>query len=140
MNVNGKDEFFKAKDGVKFCAGERCFLGTQGSEDSGTGNNSGSQLSVFGESQFFEIQSENNGNYVLNHVKNPQYYYLKLASQSKAVYLGEKGGFGKRKPEKTKKIFDEYVNCQSLDFSKYDTQTKEGIINVLNDYQTNCKK
>ncbi|WP_165601811.1 hypothetical protein [Chryseobacterium sp. CBo1] len=140
LNVNGKDEFFKAKDGVKFCAGERCFLGTQGSEDSGTGNNSGSQLSVFGESQFFEIQSENDGNYVLNHVKNPQYYYLKLANQSKAIYLGEKGGFGKRKPEKTKKIFDDYVSCPGLDFSKYDTKTKEGIINILNDYQTTCKK
>ncbi len=140
LNIDGKNEFFKAKDGVKFCAGERCFLGTQGTEDSGTGNSSGSQLSILGESQFFEIQAENNGSYVLNHVKNPQYYYLKLNNQPKAAYMGDKAGFGKRKPEKIKKIFDEYVNCPALDFSKYDTKTKEGLINVLSDYQSSCKK
>lgn len=93
-----------------------------------------------GESQFFEIQAENNGSYVLNHVKNPQYYYLKLNNQSKAAYMGDKAGFGKRKPEKIKKIFDEYVSCPALDFSKYDTKTKEGLINVLNDYQSSCKR
>lgn len=140
LNINGKDEFFKARDGVKFCAGERCFLGTQGTEDSGTGNSSGSQLSILGESQFFEIQAENNGSYVLNHVKNPQYYYLKLNNKPKAAYMGDEGGFGKRKPEKIKKNFDEYVSCPVLDFSRYDTKTKEGLISVLNDYQSSCKK
>ena len=28
-----KDLYFKAKDGNKFCIGERCFLGAKGSED-----------------------------------------------------------------------------------------------------------
>lgn len=127
LNINGKDEFFKARDGVKFCAGERCFIGVAG-------------VNLFGGSVFSEILSENNESYVLLDVKTPEDYYLKLAHQPKAVYLGEKGGFGKRKPEKIKKIFDEYVSCPVLDFSKYDTKTKEGLISVLNDYQSSCKK
>jgi len=127
LNVEGKNEFFKAKDGVKFCAGERCFLGVAGTD-------------MFGASVFSEILSENNGSYVLMDVKTPEDFYLKLSNQSKAVYLGEKGAFGTRKPEKIKKVFDEYVNCPALDFSKYDTKTKEGLITVLNDYQSSCKK
>ncbi len=81
--------------------------------------------SMFGGSVFLEILAENNGSYVLNDVRNQDDYYLKLANQPKAVYLGERGSFGKRKQEKIKKIFDEYVSCPSLDFSKYDTKTKE---------------
>lgn len=127
LNIDGKNEFFKAKDSIKFCAGEKCFIGVAGTN-------------MFGGSVFSEILSENNGSYVLVDVKTPEDYYLKLANQPKAVYLGEKGGFGKRKPEKIKKIFDEYVSCPALDFSKYDTKTKEGLINVLNDYQSSCKK
>ncbi|MDP9960391.1 hypothetical protein [Chryseobacterium lathyri] len=127
LNIEGKNEFFKAKDGIKFCAGEKCFIGVAGTN-------------MFGGSVFSEILSENNGSYVLLDVKTPDDYYLKLANQPKAVYLGEKGGFGKRKPEKIKKVFDEYVSCPALDFSKYDTRTKEGLINVLNDYQSSCKK
>ncbi|WP_336686023.1 hypothetical protein [Chryseobacterium bernardetii] len=127
LNVNGKNEFFKAKDEVKFCAGERCFIGVAG-------------INMFGGNVFSEILSEKDGSYVLLDVKNPDDYYLKLANQPKAVYLGERGAFGKRKPEKIKKVFDEYVSCPALDFSKYDTRTKEGLINVLNDYQSNCKK
>jgi hypothetical protein len=140
LTSNGKTETFKAKDGVKFCAGDRCFLGANGSEDSGTGNSSGSQLGAFGESLFFEILAEKEGNYVLNFVKNPQYYYLKLAGQPKAIYLGDKAGFGTKKPEKIKKLFDEYVSCAYLDFFKYDTKTKEGLVQVLVDYSVQCKK
>lgn len=139
LKINDKYESYKAKDGIKFCAGTRCFIGTKGSEDGGIDNTSGSQLSILGESQFFEIQAENNENYVLNHVKNPQYYYLKLKNQDKAAYLGSKATFGTRKPEKIKKIFDEYVKCSIIDVSKYDTNTKEGLEQVLNDYQKSCK-
>ncbi|PTT28322.1 hypothetical protein DBR28_16975 [Chryseobacterium sp. HMWF028] len=127
LHSSDKTEFLKAKDGVKFCAGERCFIGVEGT-------------SMFGGSVFLEILAENNESYVLNDVRNQDDYYLKLANQPRAVYLGERGGFGKRKPEKIKKVFDEYVSCPSLDFSKYDTKTKEGLVNVLNDYQSNCKK
>lgn len=127
LNVNGKDEFYKAKDAVKFCAGEQCFLGVSGTNS-------------LGGSEFCEIVSENDGNYVLNDVKTPEDFFIKLASQPKAVYLGEKGGFGKRKTEKIKAVFDEYMKCSALDFSKYDTKTKEGLILLLADYTTQCKK
>ncbi|MCY0976642.1 hypothetical protein PGH12_05695 [Chryseobacterium wangxinyae] len=127
LHSSDKTEFLKAKDGVKFCAGERCFLGVAGT-------------SSLGGSIFCEILSENNGSYVLKDLRYPEDYYLKLANQPKAVYLGEKGGFGKRKPEKIKKAFDEYVSCPSLDFSKYDTKTKEGLVQVLADYSSQCKK
>jgi hypothetical protein len=126
LNVEGKNEFFKAKDGVKFCAGERCFIGVAGTD-------------MFG-SKFTEILSENNGSYVLVNLRTPNYYYLKLADQPKAAYLGQKGDFGTRKPEKMKKIFDEYVNCPAMNFSSYDTTTKDGLIKILDDYQTSCKK
>ncbi|MGQ1928722.1 hypothetical protein [Ornithobacterium rhinotracheale] len=140
LTHNGKDEFFKAKNGVKVCVGERCFLGLQGSEDKGVNSNSGSQLSILGESQFFEILYEKSGDYVLSHVKDPNEFYLKLNNNEKAVYLGNKGFLGERKESKTQSIFNKYVNCSSLDFSKYDTKTKDGLIQVIEDYQANCRK
>jgi hypothetical protein len=140
LTSNGKTETHKAKGGVKFCAGERCFLGANGSEDSGTGNSSGSQLSALGESLFFEILAENDGNYVLNYIKNHRHLYLKLANEPKTIYLGDKAGFGTKKPEKIKKIFDEYMKCPTLDISKYDTKSKEGLVQVLADYSVQCKK
>ncbi|PWN59009.1 hypothetical protein C1634_020565 [Chryseobacterium viscerum] len=127
LHSSDKTEFLKAKDGVKFCAGERCFIGVAGT-------------SSLGGSVFLEILEEKNEGYVLNDLRYPEDYYLKLANQPKAVYLGEKGGFGKRKPEKIKKAFDEYVSCPTLDFSKYDTKTKEGLVQVLADYSAQCKK
>lgn len=127
LHSSDKTEFLKAKDGVKFCAGERCFLGVAGT-------------SSLGGSIFCEILSENNGSYVLKDLRYPEDYYLKLANQPKAVYLGEKGNFGKRKPEKIKKAFDEYVSCPALDFYKYDTKTKDGLTQVLADYSSQCKK
>jgi hypothetical protein len=54
--------------------------------------------------------------------------------------LGDKAGFGTKKPEKIKKLFDEYVSCAYLDFFKYDTKTKEGLVQVLVDYSVQCKK
>lgn len=127
LHSSDKTEFLKAKDGVKFCAGERCFIGVEGT-------------SSLGGSVFLEILAEKNEGYVLHDLRYPEDYYLKLADQPKAVYLGEKGGFGKRKPEKIKKVFDEYVKCSTLDFSKYDTKTKEGLVQVLTDYLSQCKK
>jgi hypothetical protein len=125
--VNGKKETYKAKDEVQFCAGERCFISVLGTN-------------MLGGRYFTEIMSEKEGNYVLRDINTPEDYFIKLANQPKAVYLGEKGGFGKRKPEKIKKAFDEYLSCPSLDFSKYDTNTKEGLVQVLTDYSAQCKK
>lgn len=112
---------------MKFCAGERCFLGTE-------------TTSLITRPNFYEIVAEQNGNYVVADGKTSPEYYLKLSNQSKAVYLGDKGGFGTRKPEKIKKIFDEYVNCSALDFANYDTNTKEGLMQIMTDYSAKCKK
>lgn len=140
LKVNGKNEFYKAKDGVRFCAGDRCFIGAMGSEDGGLGNDSGSQLSMLGESQFFQVVYENDGNYVVSHVKHPEYFYLKLKNNNKAIYLGDKGAFGTKAADKIKKAFDKYVNCTALDFSKFNTKTKEGLMEVVTAYQTSCNK
>ncbi len=136
----GKSTFFKAKDGVKFCAGTRCFLGTKGSEDGGINSGSGSQLSVLGESQFFEIAYEKDENYVLNHVKSKNAFYLKLKKQDKAVYLGDKAMIGSRSQDKTQKIFASYINCPSLSFGDYDRLSKEGMQKLVDDYVVKCVK
>lgn len=140
LTDNGKDIFYKAKDGVKFCAGNRCFVGALGLEDGALGNDSGSQLSLLGESQFFEIIHENDGSYVLNHVKNPQYYYIKLKGNNRAIYLGNKGNFGTKSPEKIIKSFDKYMNCKALDGTKYNLQDRESLVQLLSDYKSKCGK
>ncbi len=95
--------YFKAKDGNKFCIGERCFLGAKGSED-GFFAHGGSDLNVLsGAAQFFEILYEKDGNYVLAHSKYPEDYYLKIKKADKAVYLGTKTTFGSKSTEKIQK-------------------------------------
>lgn len=136
-----KAKYHKAKDGVKFCVGERCFLGAKGEEDGAFGHG-GSQLDALsgGASQFFEILYENDENYVLAHVKYPEEYYLKLKKNEKAIYLGDKASFfGTKSTDKIKKIFDKYVNCSSLDFSNYNTKSKESMIQIVDDYIKSCK-
>ena len=134
-----KDLYFKAKDGNKFCIGERCFLGAKGSED-GFFADGCSDLNVLsGAAQFFEILYEKDGNYVLAHSKYPEDYYLKIKKADKAVYLGTKTTFGSKSTEKIQKILSKYVNCSSLDVTKYNTLTKEGMIQLVDDYTSSCK-
>ncbi|MFK8269160.1 hypothetical protein [Capnocytophaga cynodegmi] len=135
-----KTKYHKAKDGVKFCTGNRCFLGTRSEED-GVFGHGGSQLDVLsgGTSQFFEILHEKNGNYVLAHVKHPEEYYIKLNGREKAVYLGNEATFGTKSPEKVEKIFNKYVNCSHLNFSDYDMKSKESVIKIIEDYISSCK-
>ena len=140
---NGKGMGYKAREGVKVYVGDRTLVGTASMADGNLGNSSDSQLSLFGEAQFFDAAYESNGDFVLFHVRNPQYYYLKLGD-NKAVYLGSKGGgilgIGTKKPERIQKIFDDYVKCPALNFSDYDTSTKDGLIQVITDYQQKCEK
>lgn len=135
---NGKGENFKAKDGVEFGYADIKFLGLSTTED-GALSNGNSELDVFGGStKFLKVEYENNGNYVLTHVKTPNEFYLKLDKEKKAVYLGDKALFGKRDQDKIKKIFDKYMACPSLDASNYDTTTKEGLIKVITDFLATC--
>lgn len=125
---------FKAKDGVEFGVGNERYLGIPTSEDGGLGNSNG-ELDVFGgSSKFLIVDYDNGGNMVLHHMKTPNGFYLLLKGQKKAVYLGDRSTFGKRKEETTKKIFDKYVNCSALSFEKYDTITLEGLKKLVDDY------
>ena len=138
IKYENKTKSFKAKDGVSFRYGGEVFMGLKCTEDGGL-NNSNSNLDVFGgSSKFLRVVYENDGNYVLNHVKSPNGYYLKLKKSDKAVYLGDKAIMGNRSEEKTKKIFDKYVGCSALDFSNYDTNTKEGLIQLITDFLATC--
>ena len=135
---NGKGENFKAKDGVEFGYADVKYLGLPTTEDSGL-NNGNSELDVIGGSnKFLKVVYENDGNYVLSHVKTPNDYYLKLAKEKKAIYLGNKGTFGKKSDDKIKKIFDTYIGCSTMDVVNYDTNTKEGLIKVVTDFIATC--
>ncbi|MDO5105464.1 hypothetical protein [Capnocytophaga sp.] len=135
-----KIKYHKAKDGVKFCIGNRCFLGTKSEEDGAFGHG-GSQLDALsgGSSQFFEVLYEKDGNYVLAHVKYPEEYYIKLRGKEKAVYLGYEATFGKKSADKVEKIFNKYINCTSLNFVDYDTKSKESVIQIVEDYMKSCQ-
>lgn len=140
VKVDDKRKYFKAKDGVKvYLEDGRQFLGAPSMEDGFFGHG-GSQLNVFsGASQFFEVLFEKENNYVLVHVKYPEDYYLKLKNNDKAVYLGDKATFTTKSDEKIKSIFDKYVNCPSLNYSKYNTKSKESMIQIVQDYVNSCK-
>lgn len=45
-----------------------------------------------------------------------------------------------KKPEKIKKIFDANVNYAAIESSKYDTKTKEGLVQLPTDYTTSFNK
>lgn len=65
---------------------------------------------------------------------------MKLKKNEKAIYLGDKASFfGTKSTDKIKKIFDKYVNCSSLDFSNYNTKSKESMIQIVDDYIKSCK-
>lgn len=137
----GKAKTYRAKDGILVVAGERKFIGARGTNDDATGNSSGSQLSILGESQFFEIDYENAAGYVVHHPKNPQYPYIKLKSDKEAFYLGSKGTFKEKSKDRLEKIFNSSLKCPQLNFVNYDVNTKEGLIKLLDDYASNnCKK
>ena len=63
----------------------------------------------------------------------------RLKKADKAVYLGTKATFGSKSAEKIQKILSKYVNCSSLDVTKYNTLTKEGMIQLVDDYTSSCK-
>ncbi|MDR0683282.1 MAG: hypothetical protein LBG15_15790 [Dysgonamonadaceae bacterium] len=46
---------------------------------------------------------------------------------------------GKKKEETVKKEFDEYVKCDALNYSDYNTETEQGLIKLVNDYLEKCK-
>ncbi len=139
-NSNGKVKDYKAKNGVIVFAGDQVFVGARGVGDGGLGNNSGTEVGLLGMAQFFEVAYETTAGYILHHPKNPQYYYIMLKGNKKAYYLGDEGFSGKKPKEKMEKLFNEAVNCSALNFTDYNTLSKEGMIKILNDYTQKCSK
>ena len=127
---------FNADDKVKFCAEGHCYLGVEPLENDYMKSSSFADPYTY---QFFEILYEKDGNYVLNHIAYPDDYLLKVKGNDKAIYLGEKGIFRTKKPEKIQRLLTKYLNCPSMDPTKYNTFTKEGLIEVIQDYQKNCQ-
>ena len=123
-------------DKVKFCAEGHCYLGVEPLENDYMKSSSFADPYTY---QFFEILYEKDGNYVLNHIAYPDDYLLKVKGNDKAIYLGEKGIFRTKKPEKIQRLLTKYLNCPSMDPTKYNTFTKEGLIEVIQDYQKNCQ-
>ncbi|EKY05406.1 hypothetical protein HMPREF9078_01864 [Capnocytophaga sp. oral taxon 380 str. F0488] len=46
---------------------------------------------------------------------------------------------GSKSADKIQKILAKYINCPSLDVTKYNTKTKEGMIQLVDDYTKTCK-
>jgi hypothetical protein len=139
IKVNGKKSTFKSKDNIEFGVANERYLGVTTSEDGGLGNSNG-ELDIFGgSSKFLIVDYDKEGHMILHHMKTPNGFYLLLKGQKKAVYLGDKSTFGKRKEETTKKIFDKYVNCGALNFENYDTNTQDGLKKLIDDYIQSCQ-
>lgn len=138
-NTEGKTKSYRAKDGYTVFAGDRTFIPAKGTNDDALGSDSGSQLAMLGQYQYFEKDYENVAGYIIHHVKTPKYFYIKLKNSDSASYLGEKGTFKKKSAEKMEKIFNETLKCSSMKFSDYDTNSKEGMIKILDDYAAKCK-
>lgn len=138
-DANGKEKGYKAKDGYTVFAGDRTFIPAKGTNDDALGSDSGSQIAMLGQYQYFEKDYENAAGYIVHHVKTPKYFYIKLKNSDAASYLGEKGMFKKKSAEKMEKAFNETLKCSAMKFSDYDTNSKEGMIKVLEDYAAKCK-
>lgn len=138
-NAEGKTKSYRAKDGYTVFAGNRTFIPAKGTNDDALGNDSGSQLAMLGQYQYFEKDYENVAGYIVHHVKNPKYFYIKLKNSDAASYLGNKGMFKSKSADKMEKIFNETLKCSAMKFSDYDTNSKDGMIKVIDDYAAKCK-
>lgn len=138
-NAAGKVKSYKAKDGYKVFAGSRTFIGAKGIYDDGLNSGSGSELSILGESQFFESDYENPAGYIVHHPKSPGQYYILPKNKQEAYYLGNRAFLRERAPEKIAELMQKSLNCTALSAANYDTTTKEGMIKLLDDYAAKCK-
>ena len=85
-------------------------------------------------SSFYKVIYENNGCVILIDPLTTSDFILKIPTQEKGLYTN------KSSIEKLKINFSEYTKCYDLIFENYDFKTKEGLIKVLEEYQTKCKK
>jgi hypothetical protein len=129
VDENGKvisvyEEKFYASDEVRIVVDTVQYLGVGGS--------------LLESPLFHKIVYETEGNFVLH---NPKYstFLIKLSNRRKVKSLSYVTILGKKKEATIKKEFDEYVKCDALHYSDYNTTTKQGLIQLVNDYLEKCK-
>ena len=134
---NGVTKIYRSKKNIKFCVqtpnGEECYLGLKTIGNTGEIGGSLNSLS-FDFSKFYKIIYEKNENIILVDVIYSNDFILKIAKQEKGLYTNKSDN------NKLKKNFIEYVNCPEIVFENFDFKTKDGLIKLLEAYQSKCSK
>ena len=142
-NGNKTEKKYKASEGVMIHFNNRSFLGTKGSKDGVLNNVGGSSSLNIGthRPQFFEVlYNDGKENFILQHPLDKGELYLKLKNKEEAIYLGNKALLGSRSEKSKAKLTTEYLQCPSIDATKYDTTTIDGLKQLITDYCKACGK
>ena len=142
-NGNKTEKKYKASEGVMIHLNNRSFLGCKGSKDGVLNNVGGSSSINIGtrRSQFFEVlYNDGKENFILQHPLDKGELYLKLKNKDEAIYLGNKALLGSRSEKSKAKLTTEYLQCPSIDATKYDTTTIDGLKQLIADYCKACGK
>lgn len=143
VNGNKTEKKYKASEGVMIHLSNRSFLGTKGSKDGVLNNVGGSSSINIGtrRAQFFEVlYNDGKENLILQHPLDEGELYLKLKDKQEAIYLGNKAMLGSRSEKTKAKLTTEYLQCPSIDATKYNTTTFDGLKQLIADYCKACGK
>ncbi len=142
-NGNKIEKKYKASEGVMIQLNNRSFLGSKGSKDGVLNNVGGSSSINIGtrRAQFFEVlYNDGKENFILQHPLDEGELYLKLKDKQEAIYLGNKALLGSRSEKTKTKLTAEYLQCPTIDATKYDTTTIDGLKQLIEDYCKACGK
>ena len=142
-NGNKTEKKYKASEGIMIHFNNRSFLGSKGSKDGVLNNVGGSSSLNIGtrRPQFFEVlYNDGKENFILQHPLDKGELYLKLKNKEEAIYLGNKALLGSRSEKSKAKLTTEYLQCPSIDATKYDTTTIDGLKQLITDYCKACGK
>ena len=142
-NGNKTEKKYKASEGIMIHFNNRSFLGSKGSKDGVLNNVGGSSSLNIGtrRPQFFEVlYNDGKENFILQHPLDKGELYLKLKNKDEAIYLGNKALLGSRSEKSKAKLTTEYLQCPSIDATKYDTTTIDGLKQLITDYCKACGK
>lgn len=142
-NGNKTEKKYKASEGTMIHFNNRSFLGSKGSKDGVLNNVGGSSSINIGtrRAQFFEVlYNDGKENFILQHPLDEGELYLKLKDKQEAIYLGNKALLGSRSEKTKTKLTAEYLQCPTIDATKYDTTTIDGLKQLIADYCKACGK
>ena len=142
-NGNKIEKKYKASEGVMIQLNNRSFLGSKGSKDGVLNNVGGSSSINIGtrRAQFFEVlYNDGKENFILQHPLDEGELYLKLKDKQEAIYLGNKALLGSRSEKTKTKLTAEYLQCPTIDVTKYNTTTLDGLKQLITDYCKACGK